>query len=188
MSYSNPLHPPITSTHLSPYNALHRAMQASPSTRRHVPHPTESKWKRPSTNPIAFDFVGYPEQGMPLHELFFRGAHALQHMMEGADDMILADTGLESINFHISWPGYEHVEWNRDIEIITSRGPITRSHLGNVVAQHFTLFIERAQVECSKAEDWHLGRGGIRLEHIILLCVHNVSEDTWQAEVAVDFQ
>ncbi|KAL0570693.1 hypothetical protein V5O48_011268 [Marasmius crinis-equi] len=184
MPYQNPLHVPVSYANLSSYNAIGSAI---PAVRRRVPQATDGISKS-SINTIAFDFVGYPQQGMPLRELYVRGAHALQQMMEGPDDPVLAHTRLRMIKFRISWPGYEHVEWNRAIEIITSTGPITRAYLGTVIAHHFALFIEKAQSENSRHGDWRLGSDGLRLDHIVLLSIHSVSEDTWQAEVAVDFR
>jgi hypothetical protein len=39
------------------------------------------------------------------------------------------------------WPGYEHVEWARSIEVAT-QGPMTRAQLGAAVAINFARFVD----------------------------------------------
>ncbi|KAL0575333.1 hypothetical protein V5O48_006635 [Marasmius crinis-equi] len=193
MSYTNPLHTPASSITRSSYSSLGSAMpqpsaSASSSTRRRVPQTPVGKSREPPSNAIAFDFVGYPKSGMPLRELHARGPHALQQMMQGASDPVLANMRSRKINFHISWPGYEHVPWCRSIDIITSHGPIMRSHLASIIAHHFAEYIENVQHQGTRNADWRLGRGGFCLDHIMLLSLCHVGEDEWQAEVAIDFR
>ncbi|KAL0064954.1 hypothetical protein AAF712_008076 [Marasmius tenuissimus] len=191
MSYTNPLHTPVGTINRSSYSALGSAIQqpsasASSSTRRRVPQSSVGK-SRPS-NEISFDYVGYSNVGMPLRELHARGPHALQQMMQGANDAVLAHTRQRKINLHISWPGYEHAPWCRSIDIMTPAGPITRAHLASIVAHCFSEYIEKTQYQSTRSPDWRLGAGGFSLDHIMLLSVCNVGGDEWQAEVAIDFK
>ncbi|KAL0575336.1 hypothetical protein V5O48_006638 [Marasmius crinis-equi] len=191
MSYANPLHTPVGSINRSSYSTLGSAMpqpaaSAGPSTRRRVPQAPVGK-SCPS-NTIAFDYIGYPKLGMPLREIHARGPQALQQMMQGANDLVLANTRLRKITLHILWPGYEHVPWSRSIDVIASGGPITRSYLASIIAHHFSEYIEAMQRQATSNADWRLGRGGFGLDHIMLLSVHNVGDDAWQAEVAIDFK
>ena len=85
-------------------------------------------------------------------------------------------------------------------------GPMTRAQLGAVVAANFARFIEvyssppfvpaRTFSEClisqmtrnerSTCADYKIGTFGILFEHLVLVGLHNVFEDAWQADVAVD--
>ncbi|KAL0064957.1 hypothetical protein AAF712_008079 [Marasmius tenuissimus] len=148
MSYTNPLHTPIGTINHSSYSSLGSAIQqpatsASSSTRQRVPQTPVGK-SRPS-NVISFDYAGYSNIGMPLRELHARGPHALQQMMQGANDAVLTHTRQRKINLHISWPGYEHVPWCRSIDIITPAGPITRTYLASIIAHCFAEYIEKTQ-------------------------------------------
>ncbi|KAJ8093997.1 hypothetical protein PM082_009884 [Marasmius tenuissimus] len=191
MSYTNPLHTPVGSINRSSYSTLGSAIQqpsasASASTRRRVPQTPVGK-SRPS-NGISFDYAGYSNLGMPLRELHARGPHALQQMMQGANDAVMAHTRQRKIDLHILWPGYEHVPWCRSIDIITSTGPIARAHLASIIAHCFSEYVEKIQYQSTTNPDWRLGPGGFCLDHIMLLSVYNVGEDSWQAEVAIDFR
>ncbi|EEB94190.1 hypothetical protein MPER_07037 [Moniliophthora perniciosa FA553] len=108
-------------------------------------------------------------------------------MMQGANDLVLAHTQLPTINLHIRWPGYEHVEWIRSIDVVTANGPISRAQLAHAVAQSFIRYVERTQYEATPFKDWKLGPGGIVFEHIVIHSLHNVSGNAWQAELSVSF-
>ncbi|KAL0570689.1 hypothetical protein V5O48_011264 [Marasmius crinis-equi] len=193
MSYTNPLHTPASSITRSSYSSLGSAMpqpstSTGSSTRRRVPQTPVGKSSHPPSNAIAFDYVGYPKSGMPLRELHARGPHALQQMMQGANDPVLANTRSRKIALNISWPGYEHMPWSRTTDVITANGPITRAHLASIIAHHFAEYIETVQRQGTRNPDWRLGPGGFCLDHIILLSIHHACEDAWQAEVAIDFK
>ncbi|KAL0577455.1 hypothetical protein V5O48_004524 [Marasmius crinis-equi] len=174
------------------------ASRSSPKNRRNVPqtaYAPSSKWKNqtgrvvPLGSLINFDLIGVPHPGTPLRELCARGPYALQQMMQGANDAVFAHAPSRprKITFHIRWPGYEHVEWVRSIEVVTPSGHITRSELASVVAQNFARYVEKTQFEATTNIDWRLGPAGIRFDHVVLLSLRNVFEDAWQADVAVDF-
>ncbi|KAF9261803.1 hypothetical protein L218DRAFT_473398 [Marasmius fiardii PR-910] len=188
-SYPNPLHVPVPCIARSSYSSLGLAIQTSgSSTRRRVPQTPMGKSIPHPSNGISFDFVSYPQQGIPLKELYARGTHALQQMMQGANDPVLVHTRLARINLHISWPGYEHLQWYRSIEVVTSNGPATRAYLASVIAQHFASYFEKAQYEPTRIPEWRLGFQGFSLDHIILLSLHHAFEDSFQVEVAVDYR
>ncbi|KAG5639930.1 hypothetical protein DXG03_002328, partial [Asterophora parasitica] len=160
MSYVNPLHAPVSSAQYSPFSSLGGAVQPSASQpsgssfsspfRRRLPQPPytpSSKWRGATgrTNQvhsaIAFDYIGYAKQGIPMRELSTRSANALAQMIGGAGDAVLAHTGVARITLRIIWPGYEHVDWARSIEINTN-GPMTRAQLGATISQNFARYIE----------------------------------------------
>ncbi|RDB28050.1 hypothetical protein Hypma_002198 [Hypsizygus marmoreus] len=203
MAYVNPLHAPVSSSHRSGYSSIGGAVHNAPEPskflspfRRHLPQATYtpiSKWRtstgRTNTlhNTVTFDFLGYNKQGVPMRELSTRGSHALAAMIHGANDLVLAHTRLTRITLVIIWPGYEHVEWSRTVEIHPD-GPITRSALGAAVAMNFARFMEKSRNERAMSPEWQIGISGIRFEHVILLSLRNVFEDVWQADVAVDLR
>ncbi|KAG7094520.1 hypothetical protein E1B28_005351 [Marasmius oreades] len=207
LSYLNPLHRSVSPFQSSNYSALGTAVSVSCKQptfesrnawqREMVPQTTfvpslRSKHGQekpgPLCRPITFNFIGLPNHGMPIREMCARGPHALQYMMQGANDLVLAGLETEKITFHIRWPGYEHIEWIRSIEVMTPHGPMTRSQLAVIVAQNFARFIEKSQYEATTDIKWRLGPGGVQFEHILLVSMYNVFECVWQAEVVVDFR
>ncbi|KAG5635520.1 hypothetical protein DXG03_005368, partial [Asterophora parasitica] len=159
MSYINPLHPPVSSSQKSQFSSLGGAVQPSAAQsassfmspcRRRLPQPPytpASKWRAATgrTNKvhsaIPFDYLGYSKQGVPMRELSTRSTVALGQMIQGAGDAVLAHTGVARITLRIIWPGYEHVEWARSIEL-NAHGPITRAQLGAIVSQNFARYME----------------------------------------------
>ncbi|KAF9259211.1 hypothetical protein L218DRAFT_1059804 [Marasmius fiardii PR-910] len=202
MSYSNPLHCYVSSSQLSPYSSLGAGTIAynekgtrNPTFRHKLPQSLHAPSGRlgkissraPLSAPICFDFITQPRQGIPLKELSVIGTAGLQQMMEGANDPVPTG-GEKKIIFHICWPGYEHVEWQRSVEVVTPRGHMTRSQLAGVIARSFAIYIEKTQYEATRDINWRLGPDGIRYEHLILLSLNNIYENAWQAEVAIEFR
>ncbi|KAG6917559.1 hypothetical protein DXG01_002028 [Tephrocybe rancida] len=207
MSYLNPLHPPVRSSNQSQYSALDGALYSSSSqptssflspTRRRLPqqpYTPASKWRAATGrldqvhNAIMFDYAGYAKQGVPMRELSARSGTVLASMIQGGKDTVLAHTGLARITFRILWPGYEHVEWARSVELtVGGYGPITRAQLGAAISQNFARFVEKTRTESSRSAEWNLNSSGIRFEHLVLVALVNVFEDVWQADVAVDLR
>ncbi|KAJ3713268.1 hypothetical protein DFJ43DRAFT_1105488 [Lentinula guzmanii] len=204
--YINPLHPSVHAGNISSYSTLGAANQvplpAAPSAflipnRRRLPqtpYTPSGKWKstsgrmQPLHNPIVFDMKGYSKQGFSMQELYVRGEYALEQMMQGATDQVLAHAPhIRKITVHIRWPGYEYTEWARPIEVVTSRGPITRAALAQIIALNFARFCEKTQMERPQSPHWRIGHGSITFERLVLVSLWNPFEDAWQADVAVDF-
>jgi hypothetical protein len=143
---------------------------------------------------------------VPMRDLSARSVPGIFGMINGGEDKVLQASGLTRITFRIlvrtslnismlsgayllfflQWPGYESVEWARSIEVNTADGPITRARLGQMVAQNFSRFIEANRGARSSNASYHIGQNGIRFDHLFLVSIQNVSEDSWQAEVAVN--
>ncbi|KAJ3995504.1 hypothetical protein F5050DRAFT_1808625 [Lentinula boryana] len=197
MSYTNPLHPPVPASKQSTYNSLSASMASTSSIsspnsrRRRVPCNLSSKFRYSShpQAPIAFDCQGYPGAGMPMREIYARGEIALAQMMErGAERItIFAQSGVRRISLVVSWPGYEHLECALPIDVVLSSGYITRVQLAAAVTNTFVQFIERTQNEGSTSPEWRLHARGIQFTQLSLLSLIHLSEDTWRAEIAVDF-
>ncbi|KAJ8081411.1 hypothetical protein PM082_007252 [Marasmius tenuissimus] len=209
MSHYNSLHSNVSTSQMSSYSSLSGALTynqngnashpTNPLTRKcrvpQTPYVPSSKWRaqtgraHPLNGTISFDLIGLQGQGIPLREVRTRGPQGLQQAMQGANDMILGHTQLRKIAFHIRWPGYEHSEWIRSIDVATPQGPITRAQLAMVISQNFARYIEKNQYEATREIQWRLGPGGgIQFDHIVLLSLTNVFEDAWQADVAVEFR
>lgn len=96
-------------------------------------------------------------------ELTTRSINAIGMMIQGANDQVFAGTGLVRITLRIlvglfcffivinpiqyvvvQWPGYEHVDWARSIEV-NAQGPMTRAQLAVAVAKNFSHFLEVSQ-------------------------------------------
>ena len=146
-----------------PSSAQQQPAFTSP-TRRRLPfeqyrHP---QWHHASRQgqvhrPVCFDYPGQTRQGVSMRDLHLRGPSA---PIQGANDFVLANTGLKRIVFRIivrhspfhlgldlkvriiQWPGYGHVEWCRTIPVITNGAPITRASLGFQIASNFVRFVE----------------------------------------------
>ncbi|KAF8998855.1 hypothetical protein BDQ17DRAFT_1247341 [Cyathus striatus] len=200
MAYVNPLHTPVRPGQHSPFSSLSTAVahnaQFTSSRRRRVPQKSYtsvvSKWGSATGrvaalhNPIAFDYIGFSKQGVPMCELAGRSMTAISQMVVGANDMVLA-AGMQRINFRIIWPGYEHVDWARSVEVATS-GLMNRGQLGAAIAMNFARFIDVPRTEKASSGDWYVGPTGIRFDQLVLVGLYNVVDDVWQADVAVDFR
>jgi hypothetical protein len=153
------------------YSIAHASIQPPPSftspSRRRVPFlaytPTPG-WKavmgraQRLHSAVSFDYYGQTRQGVSMRELRLKGTSTPIH---GANDAVLAHTGLQRIVFRIlvrtalshrmrtisnpftQWPGYGHVEWCRTIPVVAPNGaPITRVALAVQIASNFTRFFE----------------------------------------------
>ncbi|CAA7259433.1 unnamed protein product [Cyclocybe aegerita] len=205
MAHINPLHAPIYPIQHSGYSSLSGAMPAQaplPSGRKRLPqepYTPASKWHNSTgrSNPVEaaiyFDYKGYKRQGVSMRELSARSVPGLFAMLEGGSDTVLAHTGLSRITFRIKaglflvFLGYESANWARSIEINTG-GPITRAGLAQAVAQNFARFIEMCRGAKSSSPQWSIAPNNIRYEHLYLVSLFNVFEDSWQADVVVDLR
>ncbi|EAU82744.2 hypothetical protein CC1G_10649 [Coprinopsis cinerea okayama7 len=199
MASTNPLHAPVSSAQYSSYSSLSGAL-IDPSHkfespfRRWLPQSSytpASKWRSTTGTDghqipaISFDFIGHSKQGVPMRELNMRSLSALAQMMDRANESVFASSGLQRITLRIMWPGYTHVEWARAIDLV-SHGPMTRAQLAQVLAQNFARFMDVARTERPDVSEYAIGPGGIQFEHLVLVGIHNVFEDVWQADVAID--
>ncbi|KAJ6503768.1 hypothetical protein C8R45DRAFT_894877 [Mycena sanguinolenta] len=159
-------------------------------TRRRLPfekyrHP---QWHSASRHgqvhrPVCFDYPGQTHQGVSMRDLHLRGPST---QIQGANDPVLAHTGLKRVVLRIIWPGYGHVEWCRTISLATNGAPITRASLGFQIASNFVHFIEKSDYETPTSRDWMISPSCVRFEHLYLVALHNTSDNVWQADVALD--
>lgn len=115
-SYGNPLHPPLSCTQYSAHTSISVALVPPAHTflvlyRRWVPQPAytpASKWKsgtavQPNKQlpTVSFDYTGQPRQGIPMRELSVRNMSTLSNILQGANEPVLAQTGLQKITLRI---------------------------------------------------------------------------------------
>ncbi|KAJ6620239.1 hypothetical protein B0H10DRAFT_1103498 [Mycena sp. CBHHK59/15] len=195
--YPNPMHTQSSRGSSQAYSISQGSVPQCPTfkspTRRRVPqapYSPSSKWKVATGrthqlhSSVSFDYPGQSRQGVSMRELSLRGTST---PIQGAGDPVFSNTGLQRIVFRILWPGYEHVEWCRGIVVTSPNGaPITRVALGNQIAQNFARFMEKTQYETPSVQDWMVGPSCVRFEHLFLISLNNVFEDSWQADIALD--
>lgn len=113
MAYHNPLHSQVGN--VSSYSALTGAVSGGSHTfaspfRRWLPQPDyspASKWRAATATDnrhlpaVFFDFIGHSKQGVNMREISVRGAAGLGQMLIGANDPVLASTGLQRITLRI---------------------------------------------------------------------------------------
>lgn len=51
--------------------------------------------------PIAFDYIGQVGQGVSLADFSARSQNALAQMVAGAQDLVLASTGIKTMRLHV---------------------------------------------------------------------------------------
>ncbi|KAJ7614488.1 hypothetical protein FB45DRAFT_758654 [Roridomyces roridus] len=196
--YANPAHAHSSARggHSQPHalsHALgpqHHAPASSSSTRHRMPtveyKPT--KWAASMAGNarqkrvLPFDLPGQSNQGVSMRDLSNRGPNA---PIAGAGDQIFAPLGVQKISLRIIWPGYQHVEWNRSIDVSS----ITRAGLAYQVASNFARFFEKSAYETpSSATHYLISPAGVRFEHLYLVSLTNTIDNVWQADVALDLR
>ncbi|TFK24498.1 hypothetical protein FA15DRAFT_680663 [Coprinopsis marcescibilis] len=194
------IHVPVLSSQYSTYSSLSGAVSQPGHTfqstfRRWLPQTAYvpvSKWRNATAAsnlhlaPVAFDVIGYSKQGIMMRDLSTRNISAIGQLLAGANDAVMASTGLKQITLRIMWPGYTHVDWSRVIDLIAPTGPITRAQLALLIAQNFARFMEIARTQSPTAAEYVIAPGAIQYEHLVLVGLHNVFEDVWQADIAID--
>ncbi|OAX40574.1 hypothetical protein K503DRAFT_687269 [Rhizopogon vinicolor AM-OR11-026] len=130
---------------------------------------------------VTFDVVG--ETGIPLHQLLQRQSVLLQERYERISDMS-GDTA----SIRIEWPGYPSFtkqiaskDWKK------TRSPNTREKLAVKVADAvYTFFQKHANTSCDPPNSiWRIGSDGIRIEDLVLVSLHRVSQGSWQPKLCL---
>ena len=117
MSYSNPLHPPLSPALQSGYSSLGGAVNGGPTPSRFIspskrrlpqaPYTPTCKWRTATGRlnqlqyPITFDYLGYSKEGISMVETSAKGVPGLLRMIQGPSDLVLAQTGIARITFRI---------------------------------------------------------------------------------------
>lgn len=131
--------------------------------------------------PVVFNVAD--GTGIPLQQLLHRQAIHLQ----AHDDLILDMSG-DTISIRIEWPGYPSYtkqiaskDWKK------TRSPNTRERLAIKVAEAVKSFFKKhANTPCNAQHaEWRIGSNGIRVEHLVLVSLHRVSQGSWQPKLCL---
>ncbi|KAF5312626.1 hypothetical protein D9619_003723 [Psilocybe cf. subviscida] len=199
MVYDNPLHPQIDASNHSGYTTL---TPASAFVNRRLSYrlPQQIQYIAPNPKPhqymmdparithISFDRIGSPGKGMPIADLVARSIPGLNTIMKGGEDYVFSGTPCVRITFRIMWPGYLHLNWAHNIDVVSAQGPIARAQLAQAVAQSFARFVEKCRTEVPTQTEYRIGVAGIRLENLILCFIKDASYDAWYADVVIDMR
>lgn len=128
--------------------------------------------------PVVFNVA--EGAGIPLEQLLHRQTIHLQ-----AGDERISDMSGDTISIRIEWPGYPSFtkqiaskDWRK------TRSPNTREMLAYKVAGAVQAFFKKhANTPCDSR--WRIGPNGIRIEHLVLVSLHRVSQGSWQPKLCL---
>ncbi|KAG1722642.1 uncharacterized protein EDB91DRAFT_1088063 [Suillus paluster] len=121
--------------------------------------------------------------GIPLQQLLDRQSFHLQ-----ARDERIADMSGDTVSIRIEWPGYPSFtkqiaskDWKKE------RSFNTRERLAMKVAGAVASFFRKhANTPCDPPNSsWRIGPNGIRVEHVVLVSLHRVSQGSWQPKLCL---
>lgn len=131
--------------------------------------------------PVVFNVA--EGAGIPLEQLLHRRTIHLQ-----AGDERISDMSGDTISIRIEWPGYPSFtkqiaskDWRK------KRSPNTREMLAFKVAGAVHAFFKKhANTPCDPPNSrWRIGPNGIRIEHLVLVSLHRVSQGSWQPKLCL---
>ncbi|EIW79213.1 hypothetical protein CONPUDRAFT_155892 [Coniophora puteana RWD-64-598 SS2] len=132
---------------------------------------------------VTFENQHPQESGVPLIDAL---RSSCKHLVNKEDAMF--DGAGPSVSIRIQWPGY--ASWTRQIptkDFRTPKQPITREKLAKNIANCVKRFIEAMEkkpMEDDEDPKWRVhSRNGIRLEDLILVSLHHVSQGSWQPQL-----
>ncbi|KAH8079410.1 hypothetical protein BXZ70DRAFT_647751 [Cristinia sonorae] len=146
-------------------------------------------------DPIAFRFVnprdGKISTGVPLayldENVYPNAAGTVGDVIVDAGEKVFKDASRAYLR--ILWPGYEHVEFVTSVPLRGVGGRVTRGQLAlfivRTVKQYFTTLQSAHCLPTQKA--WTVAPAGRwRVEDLVLVALHLVHGNTFQAEFKVD--
>jgi hypothetical protein len=137
---------------------------------------------------IPFRLEHQADDGVPMHKL--RDISALDLPMIGRDHTPFDETIATTITLRIWWPGYK--QWSRRMTMRKATGLITRCELAMAITEVYSDFFHTAVVDVEDRDPsvphWSFGPEGIRLEHLSLLRVEQVSQGSWQADIRIIYE
>jgi hypothetical protein len=133
---------------------------------------------------IDFRFTNARDLGIPLRLLL--DVSAMDLPIQGADEVPFMPNISTTITLRIWWPGY--VQYPRRLTMRKATGVLTRIELAMAIAECYKNFIDEARVEPKDVgtDQWRVGRGHITLKHLFLLRLTQVSQGSWQADIALE--
>lgn len=135
---------------------------------------------------VSFDFHNYYGQGIPLSRLMNLGPSTVA-AMSGAYDQPLASIRTRYIILRILWPGYASNIPQKIAVYAPDGSPITRAHLGQQVARAIAAFVQAHRKLPSSRPKFRISDDNLQLGNLVLISLRHVIEDSWQAEIAIDW-
>lgn len=104
--YHSSIHRPVFPSQVSSYSSLSGALTPPPSQfissrRQRVPQSASKISTGPICGPIDFDYIGQAGQGVSMADFSVRSQNAISQMVAGANEQILAGTGVVMIKLRI---------------------------------------------------------------------------------------
>ncbi|KAG9309646.1 hypothetical protein JVU11DRAFT_10310 [Chiua virens] len=133
--------------------------------------------------PIIFLAEYSPEWGIPVSDLLSRGSTRTR--VAGGNDPAFTSCG-SSICIRVHWPGYRPCRKKLPTKDYTSkRDMIKKERLAKVVARYIKEFTDTMSTMMQVGSDsrWKVGPFGIRVDDIILVSLHHVSQGSWQPQL-----
>ncbi|KIL00745.1 hypothetical protein PAXRUDRAFT_598813 [Paxillus rubicundulus Ve08.2h10] len=131
--------------------------------------------------PIIFLTEGPSEWGIPLVDAL----NGELRRLLGKDDLVLEDCG-PSVSIRIDWPGYSSFKrYIPSRNFRKKKGPITKGRLAKNLATTTHQFIQKMSgkaMEDGADAKWKVGSLHIKVEDLILVSLHHVSQGSWQPQ------
>ncbi|KAF9223067.1 hypothetical protein BS17DRAFT_151481 [Gyrodon lividus] len=132
--------------------------------------------------PIIFYAADSPEWGIPLQNLLSRQPAGLL----GGDEPAFVSCG-PSVSIRLQWPGYRPYHKQIQTKDYTpAHRPITKAKLAKLVAKWIRSFMEsmgKERLEVGSDRRWKVGPRSIKIEDLILVSLHHVSQGSWQPQL-----
>ncbi|KXN90318.1 hypothetical protein AN958_04351 [Leucoagaricus sp. SymC.cos] len=188
--YTTPVHDLIHPSQLSTYSSLAGALTPAPPpsqftspNRERVPQIACKRISTPIFSPIAFDYFSQARQGVALRDFSVKSQGAVNQIVAGANEPVLANTGLQKIDLRVMWLGYEHVDCSFTFPVNRTT---TKGQLGAHIAKQFRKFCDKAASSSIAVGDWCIGPGSISFDHLYLVALYSFGDNVCQADIAVD--
>ncbi|KAF9223058.1 hypothetical protein BS17DRAFT_150953 [Gyrodon lividus] len=132
--------------------------------------------------PIIFRAADSQEWGIPLQNLLSRQPPRL---LEGHEPASVSHG--PSISIRLQWPGYPPCHKHISTRDYTSaRHFITKTKLAKLVAKCIKFFMQsmnQRPMEVGSDRKWRVGPLDIKVEDLILVSLHHVSQGSWQPQL-----
>lgn len=133
---------------------------------------------------IPFQLIGANGPGVPMRMLI--NEDAVDAPIVGPHDLPFDETVPSTITLRIWWPGYE--VYPRRLTMRKASGLLNRIELAMCLTECFRNFIEEARSSRTASEPearWRVGQGGLSIRDLVLVGLRQVSQGSYQAEVAL---
>ncbi|KAN0082522.1 hypothetical protein V8E55_008317 [Tylopilus felleus] len=134
--------------------------------------------------PIIFKKEHSSEWGIPVQHLLSNKVHRLV----GGSEPAFTECG-PSIDIRVQWPGYQPCYECVSTRNVRHGHMISKAELAEVVAKCVKQFMDSMSTQAIQAGSdwrWRVGRFAIRVDDIILVSLHHVSQGSWQPQLRLN--